>query len=151
MISAHLTQLSIFLWKQKHSSQCNKCGYSNAIYKSNIVTREGISNCLRLKNIACSISNDIQSNPKKPWSPTPQNITSLNDLCYRNLCNFVTWILSPNSSMDGDGVVRLSKSKSTKANKICQNIKELVPEAQPRLSQALLSLNMQFKTHRKAS
>ena len=32
---------------------------------SAIVTGEDISNCLQLKNIGCSISNNIQSNPKK--------------------------------------------------------------------------------------
>ena len=52
--------------------------------------------------------------------------------------------------MDGDGVVRLSKSKSIKVNKICQNIEALVPNAQPRLSQDLLSLNMYCKTGSKS-
>ena len=48
--------------------------------------------------------------------------------------------------MDGDGVVTLSKSKSTKVKAICQNNETLVPNAQPKLSQALLSLNMYCKT-----
>ena len=50
---------------------------------------------------------------------------------------------SPNSCMEGNGVVRLSKSKSTKVNEICQNIETLVPDAQLR---SLLSLNMYCKT-----
>ena len=36
----------------------------------------------------------------------------------------------------------LSKTKSTKTNEICQNFEALVPNDQPRLSQALLSLSM---------
>ena len=52
--------------------------------------------------------------------------------------------------MDGDSVVRLSKSKSIKVNKICQNVEALVPNAQPRLSQDLLSLNMYCKTGSKS-
>ena len=48
--------------------------------------------------------------------------------------------------MDGGGVVRLSKTKSTKADKIRQNIEALLPNVQPRLFQALLSLNMYSKT-----
>ena len=107
----------------------------NAI--SATVTGESISNCLQLKNIASSISNDIQSNPKKSWPPTSQDIINSEDACHRSLYNFMAWIVSPNSCMDGDGVVRLSKSKSTKANEICQKIEALVPSAQPRLSQAL--------------
>ena len=35
-------------------------------------------------------------------------------------------IVSPNSCMDGDGVVRLSKIKSTKVNEICQKIEALI-------------------------
>ena len=52
--------------------------------------------------------------------------------------------------MDGDGVVRLSKSKSTKVNEICQNIEAIVPNAQPILSQPLLSLNMYYETGSKS-
>ena len=48
--------------------------------------------------------------------------------------------------MDDDGVVRLSKSKSTKVNEICQNIEALVQKSRPRSSQALLALNMYCKT-----
>ena len=33
---------------------------------------------------------------------------------------------SPNSCMDGDGVVRLSKIKSTKVNEICKKIEALI-------------------------
>ena len=98
---------------------------------SAILTGEGISNCLRLKNFACSVSNDIQSIPKKPWPATPQDIINSEDACHRSLYNFIAWIVSPNSFMDGDGVVRLSKSKSTKVNEIGQNIEALVPNSQP--------------------
>ena len=111
-----------------------------------ITTGEGLGNCLQLKNIACCISNDIQSNPKKKWPPPPQDIINSEDVCHRSLYNIIAWIVSPNSCMDGDGVVRLSKRKSTKVNEICQNIEALVPNAQPRLSQVLLSLNMYCKT-----
>ena len=53
----------------EYVSSVNESILPNAI--SAIVTGKGISNCLQLKNIACTISNDIQSNPKKPWPPTP--------------------------------------------------------------------------------
>ena len=36
-----------------------------------------------------------------------------------SLFNFITWIVTPNSCMDGDGVVTLSKGKSTKVNEVC--------------------------------
>ena len=52
--------------------------------------------------------------------------------------------------MDGGGVVRLSKSKSTKVNEICQNIEAIVQNAQPILSQPLLSLNMYCETGSKS-
>ena len=92
------------------------------------------------------MSNDIQSNPKKPWPPTPQDIINSEDTCHRSLYNFISWIASPNSCMDGGVSGRLSKTKSTKVDKICQNIEALVPNVQPRLFQALLSLNMYCKT-----
>ena len=112
VISTHLTTEYVF--------SANESILLNAI--SAILTGEGISNCLQLKNIACSISNDIQFNPKKSWPPTPQDIT-LQDACQRILYNFIAWISSPNSCMKGDGVVRSSKSKFTKVHKICQNIR----------------------------
>ena len=58
--------------------------------------------------------------------------------------------VSPNSSMDGDGVVRLSKTKSIKVNEICQNIGAFIPNAQPTFSQVILSLNMYCKTGSKS-
>ena len=48
--------------------------------------------------------------------------------------------------MDGDGVIKLSKRKSTKVKETCQNVGALVPNFQPRLSQALLSLNVYSET-----
>ena len=53
--------------------------------------------------------------------------------------------------MDGDGVAKLSKGKSTKVKKICQNIEALVPDAQRRLLQARLSLNIYCKTGLKSN
>ena len=79
---------------------------------------EGISNCFQIKNIAYSISNDTWSNPKEPWPPTPQGFINSEDVCHRSLYNFIAWIVSPNSCMIGDGVVRLSKSKSTNDHEI---------------------------------
>ena len=48
--------------------------------------------------------------------------------------------------MNGEGVARLSKSKSTKVSEISQNTEAFAPNAQTRLSQALLSLNVYCKT-----
>ena len=109
---------------------------------------EGISNCLQLKNIVYSIPNDIQSNPKKTWPPNPQDIINSENACHMILHNFIAIsnLISSNSCMDGDGVIKLSKRKSTKVKETCQNVGALVPNFQPRLSQALLSLNVYSET-----
>ena len=90
-----------------------------------------------MKNIACSISYDIQSNIKKPWPLASQDIINSEDTCHRGLCNLIAWTAGPSSCMVGDVVVRLSKTKSTE---MCRNVEVLVANAQPILSQALLSL-----------
>ena len=137
VISAHLTQQYVF--------PANESILPNAIIA--IAAGEDISNCSQLKNIVCSISNDIQSNPKKAWPPNPQGFINSEDACHRSFIDWIiNWIINPNSCMDDDGVVKLLRSKSTKVKETCQNIEVLVSNAQSRLSQALLSLNMCFKT-----
>ena len=70
--------------------------------------------------------------------------------CYvkdnKNLYNLIAWIVNPNSSCDDDGFVKLSKVKTIKVKKICDDIESLVPNSIPSLSQVLLSLNVYRKT-----
>ena len=55
-------------------------------------------------------------------------------------------IVSPNSILDENGTVKLSKVKANKVSKICDDFDTLIPNAKPSLSQALLSLNKYRKT-----
>ena len=110
MVSANLAQLSTFSLQMKALFP---------IQNRAIVSSEGICNWFQVKNIACSISNDIHSNPKKPWPPNAQDITNLEDAYHRSLYNFTAWIISPNLCLDSDEIVRLSKSKSNKVKEIC--------------------------------
>ena len=70
--------------------------------------------------------NDTQSNPKKPWHPSQQDFLNSEDACHRSMYNFIAWIVSSNSCMNGHDVARLSKRKSTKVSEICQNTEGLV-------------------------
>ena len=56
--------------------------------------------------------------------------------------NLITSIVSPNSTLDENGTVKLSKVKATKISKICDDIDTLIPNAKPSLSQVLLSLSI---------
>ena len=60
--------------------------------------------------------------------------------------NLITSIVSPNSTLDENGTVKLSKVKATKVSKICDDIETLIPNAKPSLLQVLLSLNIYKKT-----
>ena len=64
-----------------------------------ISTGEGITNYLQLKSIAQNISKEIQSKPKKPWPPTPQDIVESEETYNKRLFNFIAWIVSPISYM----------------------------------------------------
>ena len=44
-----------------------------------VATGQGITSCLQLKTMACSISEEIQSFPKREWPPTPQVIIESTD------------------------------------------------------------------------
>ena len=60
--------------------------------------------------------------------------------------NLIASIVSPNSTLDENGTVRLSKVKATKVSKICDDIETLIPNVKPSLPQVLLSLNIYRKT-----
>ena len=59
--------------------------------------------------------------------------------------NLIASIGSPNSTLDENGTVRLSKVKATKVSKICDDIETLIPNVKPSLPQVLLSLNIYRK------
>ena len=110
---------------------------------------EGIPLSVALRNIARSISLDIQQRSKenlKRWPPVPQDIIGKSEekgnICFYNL---IALIVSPNSPFNIDGSVKLSKGKATKVTKICSYIESLIPNTTPSLSQVLLSLSMYRK------
>ena len=112
--------------------------------------REGIQLSVTLRNIARSISLDIQQKSKqnpKLWPPVPQDIIGKSEE-KRNIClyNLIALIVSSNSPFDIDGSVKLSKGKATKVTKICSEIESLIPNTTPSLSQVLLSLRIYRKT-----
>ena len=111
---------------------------------------EGIQLSVALGHITRSISLDIRQRSKenpKLWSPVPHYIIGKSDE-KENIClhNLIALIVSPNSPSDIDGSVKLSKGKATKITKICSDIKSLIPNTTPSLSQVLLSLSMHRKT-----
>ena len=77
-------------------------------------------------------------------------MTSNSSRYHKDLYNIIAWVVSPNSHIDGGGLVKLPKNKSTKVNEICQNIEALVPDAQPSFSQVLLSSSLYCKTGSKS-
>ena len=110
------------------------------------VTGNGIETSLMLKTFATKISNEVKSRPKKTWPPTPQQVLESKDDVNMNLYNFLALVVSPYSTIDNTGTVRLSESKATKITKICEDIESLVPTCKPALSQVLFSLNMHRRT-----
>ena len=111
----------------------------------------GIQQAVAVNNIAKSISIEIQSKNKENqqlWPPTPQDIMKECDIEMgnKNLYNLLAWIVSPSSTYDDHGVVKLSETKATKVTKICADIESLIPNAMPSLSHVLLSLNVYRKT-----
>ena len=111
---------------------------------------EGIQLLVALRNIARSISLDIQQRSKenpKLWPTVPQDIIGKSEE-KGNIClyNLIALIVSPNSPFNIDGSVKLSKGKATKVTKICSDIESLIPHTTPSLSQVLLSLSMYRKT-----
>ena len=116
----------------------------NAIHS--IVTGSGITNHIQLKALSRQISKNIQSHPKLPWPPTPQDVIEGNEILDKRLYNVIAWIVSPSSYLGKDGYVNLLPGKATKVSEICYNIQSLVPGGQPSLGQILLSLTMFGKT-----
>ena len=111
-----------------------------------ITTGEGITNILQLKAISRAVSEEIQSHPKRPYPPPPQELIECKEKVNERLYNNIAWIASPNSNVGKDGFVKLPLNKAIKVRQICENIQSLVPKAQPTLGQILLSLNMYSKT-----
>ena len=111
---------------------------------------EGVQLSVALRNIARSISLDIQQRNKenpKLWPPVPQDIIGKSEE-KGNIClyNLIALIVSPNSPFNVDGSVKLSKGKTTKVTKVFSDIESLKPNTTPSLSHVLLSLSMYRKT-----
>ena len=85
---------------------------------------------------------------KYQWPPTPQDILEEKNINTSNntLLNLIVSIVSPNSTLDENGTVKLSKVKATKVSKICDDIETLIPNVKPSFSQLLLSLTIYRKT-----
>ena len=111
-----------------------------------LAAENDIQNSLMLKSITCTISEEIKSRPLTLWPPTPQQIIDSEDNVSIKLYNLLALIVSPNSSIDHTGTVRLSEVKATKVDNICQDIETLFPSIKPSLPQLFLTLNMYRKT-----
>ena len=48
-----------------------------------------------------------------------------------NSCNLITLVVSPNSTCDKNGTVKLSHVKATKVSKICEDIESLISNSKP--------------------
>ena len=108
-----------------------------------IATGEGITNCMQLKSVAQTVSNEIRSIPKCSW---PQAIIGSNETVSKILYNFLASVVSPHSHIGKDGFVKLSENKATVVTQICDNISALAPFSKPTMSQVLLSLSIYAKT-----
>ena len=75
------------------------------------------------------------SKEKCQWPPTPQNILEQKNINTGNNTSFniTPSIVSPNSTFNENGTVKLYKGKATKVSKICDDIETLIPN-QNRLS-----------------
>ena len=106
---------------------------------------------LLVKNCWKVVSAEIQdrlSKEKRQWPPTPQDILEEKNINTSNkiLFNLLASIVSPNSTLDENGTVKLSKVKATNVSKICDYTETLITNVKPSISQVLLSLNICRKT-----
>ena len=112
---------------------------------STSIQKGSIQKSLLVKNCGKVVSAKIQ---ERQWPPTPQDILEEKNINTSNntLLNLIASIVCPNSTLDENGTVKLSKVKATKVSKICDNIETLIANAKLSLSQVLLSLNIYRKT-----
>ena len=118
---------------------------------STVLLRRGVQKSLFVKNCGKVVGAEIQdrrSKEKRQWPPIPQDILEEKNINTSNntLFNLIASIVSPNSTLDENGTVKLSKVTVTKVSKICGDIETLIPNARPSLLQVLLSLNIYRKT-----
>ena len=75
-----------------------------------ILTGKGITNYMQLKAVAYSISSDIESHKKIPWSPTSLTILESDELLRLDkwVFNLIAWIVSRSAAMGKNGFVQLS-------------------------------------------
>ena len=118
---------------------------------STVLLGGSIQESLLVKNCGKVVYAEIQdrlSKEKRQWSLTPQGILEEKNINTSNNTSFklTASIVSPNSTLDENGTVKLSKIKTTRVSKICDDIETLIPNVKPSLSQVLLSLNIYRKT-----
>ena len=118
---------------------------------STVVPGGGIQKSLLVKNCGKVVSAEIQdrlSQEKRQWPPKTHDILEEKNINTSNntLFNLIASIVSPNSTLDENGAVKLSKVKATKVSKICEDVETLIPNAKSSLSQVLLSLDIYRKT-----
>ena len=107
---------------------------------STVLLGGGMQRSLLAKNCGKVVSPEIQdrlSKEKRQWPPTPQDILEEKNINTSNntLFNVIASVVSPNSTLDKNGTVKLSKVKDTKVSKICDDIETLIPNAEPSLLQ----------------
>ena len=94
-----------------------------------------------IKNLSRLISDEFRrNNVKKPWPLTPQDILNDTSMKNANLYNLIGWIIDPNVPFSNDGFIKISKNKSIKVMKICDNIMTLTLTIQPALGKVLLTI-----------
>ena len=78
-----------------------------------------------LKNCGKVVSAEIQDRlpkEKRQWPPTPQDILEEKNINTSNntLFSLIASVVSPDSTLDENGTLKLSKVKATKVSKICE-------------------------------
>ena len=69
---------------------------------------------------------NLSKQRKKKWPPTPLDILNGSSLQNTNLYNLLGWFIYPISPFSKDRFVKLSKVKSIKVMKICDDIMTLI-------------------------
>ena len=102
---------------------------------------------LVLKKVGNIVHNSVKSTTKdSSWPPTPQDIIESNCEINKDLFNLLSWIICPDSKLDDSGIATIPKTKREKVRQLVQNIVSLLPNFNPCLGQALLSLTMHRQT-----
>ena len=140
----------IIFWKPTFACRSNTSKYV-PLFESTIIpdpihalaTGEGIASCLQFKCIALTTSGKMQNS----WTTSKELLATHTSSNYwikqyfnKIFFNFIAWIVSPKSSMDRNGFLKLSPHKAWIVQQFHENIQAAVSFTQPLLSQVLVSL-----------